>query len=246
MNVSIITPSFNSAKTIKDTLESVKNQTYSHIEHIIIDGNSTDNTLDIIKNYPHIVKCISETDQGIYDAMNKGISIATGEIIAILNSDDFYNTQQTIEKVVNTFKSKLPLSVYGDLNYVERFNTDKVVRKWKSGNIKQSKFIFGWMPPHPALFIKKEVYDRYGVFDTTFGCAADYELMLRFLYRNKINSIYIPEVLVKMRTGGVTNSSLIYILKSILEINKAWKVNNLRPFIFTPLLKPLRKIFQIF
>ena len=246
MKVSIITPTFNSTKTIKDTLESVKNQTYPDIEHIIIDGNSTDNTLDIIKKYPHIVKCISESDQGIYHAMNKGIRVATGEIIAILNSDDFYITPLTIEKVVNTFKSKMPLSIYGDLNYVERFNTDNVVRKWKAGEIKQSKFIFGWMPPHPALFIKKEVYDRYGVFDTTFKCASDYELMLRFLYKNKINSIYIPEVLVKMRTGGVTNSSLIYILKSILEINKAWKVNDLQSFIFTPVLKPLRKIFQIF
>ncbi len=246
MKVSIITVTLNSAKTIEDTLLSVQNQSFTNIEHIIIDGNSEDETAEIVKKFHYPIKFISEPDNGIYDAMNKGISLATGDIIAILNSDDFYTTPFVLQKVIKAFEENDIECLYGNLDYVERFNTSNIVRRWKSGKMSNRKFTLGWMPPHPTFFVKKEAYIKYGVFNTTLKYAADYELMLRFLYKHQSISYYLPEVLVKMRTGGVTNSNKQLILQSLSEIKKAWLINDLHFFFLTPFLKPIRKIFQLF
>lgn len=245
MKVSIITAVFNSAETIEDCIKSVANQTYSNIEHIIIDGNSTDGTLDVINKYKHkIARIVSEPDNGIYDALNKGIRLAGGDIIGILHSDDFYAHDRVIEKVVDTFVRYNVDSCYGDLQYVARNDINRVIRYWKSSNYKHGKFKYGWMPPHPTFFVKKSVYENYGLLNLDFPLAADYELMLRFLYKYRISTTYIPEVLVKMRTGG-TSKPGSYTIGAILENYRAWKVNNLN-YPITMLFKPFSKISQFF
>lgn len=244
MKVSIITATYNSASTIRDTLESVAQQTYSNIEHIIIDGLSKDNTLDIVKEYPHVAKVVSEPDKGIYDAMNKGIQYCTGGIIAILNSDDFYASNAVIEDVVDEMKKYGVEALYGDLEYVNRNDLTKVVRKWRSNYYKKKNWLNGWMPPHPTFFVKKEVYERYGKFDLSLKSAADYELMLRFLYRHNVSTTYLPYVLVKMRTGGQSNVSIANRYRANLEDRKAWKKNDLKPRFYTIFWKPIRKVIQ--
>jgi glycosyltransferase len=247
MKVSIITVVYNNKDTIKDAIESVLNQTYKNIEYIIIDGGSIDGTVEIIKSYGNkIDKFISEKDNGIYDAMNKGIKLATGDIVGILNSDDFYASNDIIEKVVNEFKEKKVDSVYGDLVYVNAKNTDKIVRYWKSKPFKEGLFKKGWHPAHPTFFVKKEIYDKYGIFNLDFKIAADYELMLRFLEKYKISSSYISEIFVKMRVGGESNQSIKNIIKANIESYKAWKVNDLKISSIRMFAKPLSKVFQYF
>jgi glycosyltransferase len=244
MKISIITATYNSSATIEDTLESVRTQHYSQIEHLIIDGQSKDDTLGIVKKYPHISQCISEKDKGIYDAMNKGIQMATGDIIGMLNSDDFYAGNQVLEKVAKAFIDTGCDAVYGDLQYVDAQNTDRIVRLWKSGNYQPGDFKWGWMPPHPTFFVRKELYEQFGNFNLHMKTAADYELMLRFIHKNSIRLAYIPEVLVKMRTGGASNNSLASRLRANQEDKQAWVINDLQPYWFTLYLKPLRKITQ--
>lgn len=247
MKVSIITVSFNSADTIKDTIESVIKQNYRNIEYIIVDGGSTDNTLDIINNFStHIHQWVSEPDQGIYDAMNKGIQMATGDIIAILNSDDFYVHTEVISNVVKHFKRTKVDTVYGNIQYVNRLQTSKIVRHWVSGVYRRKKFIWGWMPPHPAFFVRKNIYHSHGSFDTRLQTSADYEFMLRVLFKHKVSSGYIPELLVRMRMGGASNRSIKKRLVANWEDRQAWKLNGLQPYFFTAFLKPLRKINQFF
>lgn len=247
MKVSIITVVYNNKDTIKDAIESVLNQTYKNIEYIIVDGASTDGTAEIIKSYGNkIDKFISEPDNGIYDAMNKGIALATGDVVGMLNSDDFYVDEFVIEKVVKVFEEKKVDSVYGDLVYVDSNDMNKVIRFWKSRAYRKGLFNQGWHPAHPTFFVKKEIYDKYGTFDLDFKIAADYELMLRFLERYKISCSYISEVLVKMRVGGKSNQSIKNILKANLECYRAWKVNGLKINPVKLLLKPLSKILQYF
>ena len=245
MRVSIVTPTYNSARTIVDTILSVNKQDYDDIEHIIIDGGSKDNTLDLIRNTPNRVKkIISEPDKGIYDAMNKGIALATGDIIGILNSDDFYNSNDVITKVVKTFQKGEYEGVYGDLEYVDTRNTNRVIRYWESKVYKEGLFRKGWHPAHPTFFVKKEVYDKYGNFNLKYKIGADYEIMLRFIEKNRIKVAYIPEILVKMRVGGASNQSIKNIIKANIECYNAWKDNGLSilPFVF--ILKPLSKTLQ--
>ena len=245
MKVSIVTPTYNSAKTIVDTILSVNKQDYTHIEHIIIDGGSKDNTLELIRNTPNRVKkIISEPDKGIYDAMNKGVALATGDIVGILNSDDFYNSNDVIAKVVKTFQEGEYEGVYGDLEYVDARNTNRVVRYWESKAYKEGLFKKGWHPAHPTFFVKKEVYDKYGNFNLKYKIGADYEIMLRFIEKNRIKVAYIPETLVKMRVGGASNQSIKNIIKANIECYNAWKDNGLSilPFVF--ILKPLSKTLQ--
>lgn len=246
MKVSIITVVWNNADTIKDAIESVLNQTYKNIEYIIVDGGSTDGTIEIIQSYGNkISKFISEKDEGIYDAMNKGIKLATGDIVGILNSDDFYKSNDVIETVVREFISKDIDCLYGDLEYVDKNDTSKVIRYWKSNPYKEGLFQKGWHPPHPTFFVKREIYYKYGMFNTNFKIAADYELMLRFLEKYKIKSSYIPKVLVRMRLGGASNKSVINIIKANIECYKAWKVNNLRVNPISILIaKPFSKLLQ--
>jgi len=245
MKVSIITVVYNNEDTIKDAIESVLNQTYKNIEYIIIDGVSTDGTVEVIKSYgDKIDKFISEKDNGIYDAMNKGIKLASGDIVGILNSDDFYANNNIIEKVVKEFEDKKVDSVYGDLVYVNAKDTNKIVRYWKSKPYKKGLFTKGWHPAHPTFFVKKEIYDKYGIFNLDFKIAADYELMLRFLEKYQISNSYIPEIFVKMRLGGESNQSIKNIIKANIESYNAWKVNGLYINLFMILLKPLSKLFQ--
>jgi glycosyltransferase involved in cell wall biosynthesis len=242
--VSIITATYNSSATLDDTLRSVASQDYENIEHLIIDGGSTDSTRSIAGQYPHVGKFISEKDDGIYDAMNKGIGIATGEIIGILNSDDFYNDHQVISRVVREFETAAVDAVYGNLQYVNAIQTSKITRTWRAGAFKRNHFYYGWMPPHPTFFVRKRIYEEYGLFNTVLRSAADYELMLRFLFRHQVPVSYIPEVLVKMRAGGVSNASIRNRIKANAEDRMAWKLNGLKPYIFTLTLKPIRKITQ--
>ena len=244
MKVSIITATFNSAATVLDTLKSVQSQTWQALEHIVVDGASTDDTLRLLEAGKHRGPFVSEPDKGIYDAMNKGIQMASGEIVGILNSDDVYANPTIIEKVVQLFEQTGADAVYGDLWYVDAADMQRVKRKWVAGSYRREAFLYGWMPPHPTFFVRKSVYKQYGLFNLDMYTAADYELMLRFLYKYQIPAAYLPEVMVKMRVGGASNQSL----KNRLLANKgdrlAWKVNGLKPYWFTVTLKPIRKITQ--
>ena len=245
MKISIITVVFNGEKTIRDCIESVVNQSYKDIEYIIIDGKSTDSTPEIIRSYgTKIAVFLSEKDAGIYDAMNKGIKLATGDVIGILNADDLYKDIFVIEKIVNTLKKTQAESIYADLLYVDGIDKTQVKRYWKSGSYKRQNFLYGWMPPHPTFFVKRASYEKYGLYRTDLGSAADYELMLRMLYKHSISVAYLPEVTTLMRVGGVSNSTL----NNRLEANKsdrlAWHLNDLQPYWFTTWLKPIRKVLQ--
>lgn len=245
MKVSIITVVFNNKGTIEHTIESVLSQNYKNIEYIIIDGGSTDGTVDIIKKYEdRLAYWVSEPDDGLYDAMNKGIKAATGDIVGILNSDDIYADSSVIEETVNVLSKEKVDTCYGDLVYVDKNNTQKVIRQWKSGNFLRDRFKRGWMPPHPTFFVKREIYQKYGLFNTNFPIAADYELMLRFLYKLGCSTAYIPKVLVKMRTGGNSSPSLANTIKANIEGYRAWKVNGLKPHPVIFIIKPLSKIAQ--
>jgi len=243
MKVSIITVVFNGVRMIEDCIKSVTRQTYPNIEHTVIDGGSTDGTVETVERYSdRIAKFISEPDNGMYDAMNKGIKAATGDIIGILNSDDFYVDEHVIEDIVRTITENKTDSCYGDIVYVDRDIPDKIVRIWNAGEFRKDKFKKGWMPPHPAFFVKKKIYEQYGYLNLSFPLAADYELMLRFLYKYKVSTTYIPKVLVKMRAKG-TSKPGTYTLRTMVENYKAWKVNNLN-YPITMLLKPFSKISQ--
>jgi len=237
VKVSIITVVLNQESSIKDTIDSVLNQTYKNVEHIIIDGLSTDGTINIIKSYgDKISKFISESDKGIYDAMNKGISLATGDVIGILNSDDFYMDEFVIEKVVKIFKKENVDSVYADLVYVKSSNLNKIIRYYNSSYFNPNKFSYGWMPAHPTFFVKSLVYKRFGVFRVDLEIAADFDILIRFLYTHKISYCYMKEALVKMRIGGVSTSFRSIWINNIEQL-KVCRDNN----IDTNLLKILSK-----
>jgi len=245
MKISIITVSYNSAKTIETTFKSLLQQTYSNIEYIVIDGGSTDNTLKIAKKYSEIISVlVSEQDNGLYDAMNKGIKLATGDVIGLINSDDLFCDPDALTKVVKVFKKNRNLeSVYADLFYVSQHDTNKIVRRWVTGN--QRKFKYGWHPAHPTFYIKKSVYDRYGLFDLSFNLASDFEIMLRFLDKEKISTTYLKEPLVKMRLGGETNKNFKNIYRQNIECVKAFKKNDLKVIKFLyPFFRIVPKFFQ--
>ncbi|RPD51616.1 MULTISPECIES: glycosyltransferase family 2 protein [Chitinophagaceae] len=244
LRITIITVTYNSSHTIADTLESVKAQQYENIEHIVVDGASTDNTIDIVRSYEHVSKYISEKDMGLYDAMNKGVQLATGDIIGILNSDDVYAHPHVLSHVAEIFTREQTDTLYGDLDFVDPDNLDKVVRSWRSGKFSRSNFHFGWMPPHPTFFVRREVYEQTGLFNLSLRSAADYELMLRILFKHQYKTSYLKEVLVKMRVGGMSNGSWRKRLKANIEDRMAWKMNDLRPYFFTLYMKPMRKLFQ--
>ena len=245
MKVSIITISYNSAETIEDTIKSVVGQDYPNIEYIIIDGASKDETLSIIGKYKDkIAKVVSEKDKGIYDAMNKGVENATGDIIGILNSDDYYYDESVISEVVRLFEKENTDGLYADLVYVDRADSDKVIRYWKSGEYQPGKFLKGWMPPHPTFFVKKEVYEKFGLYSTDLRSAADYEFMLRVIHKHNISLSYMPRILTKMRVGGMSNVSLKNRWKANMEDRRAWKINGLKPKWYTLTVKPLSKILQ--
>jgi glycosyltransferase involved in cell wall biosynthesis len=245
LKISIITVCYNSSKFIRSAIESVLCQTYSDIEYIIIDGGSSDGTLDIISEYKNsIAHVVSETDRGIYDAMNKGIVAATGDIVGILNSDDFYINRFVIEKIVKEFEDKKVDSVFADLVYVEPKNLNKTVRYYDGGNFNPSKFSYGWMPPHPTFFVKRKAYEKYGVFRTDLKIAADFDILIRFLYIHKISYSYIKEVLVKMRTGGASTSFNSIWINNI-ETLRVCRDNGIKTNIFKILSKYPAKILGL-
>jgi len=245
MKISIITVTKNDRDNIQYCIDSVLSQGYKDLEYIVIDGDSTDGTVDIIKQYnSRISKWISEEDEGIYDAMNKGINMASYDVVGFLNSDDIYAGPNILELVDEAFQTNNIDSCYGDLVYVSKDDTNNVIRNWRSCEFNYELFKNGWHPPHPTFFVKKNVYDKYGVFDTKYQIGADYALMLKFLVKHKIRVKYIPEVLVKMRVGGSSNKNLFNVLRANLECYRAWKEYDLdiSPlFIFK---KPFFKLFQ--
>jgi glycosyltransferase involved in cell wall biosynthesis len=245
MKISLITVAYNSAATISDTIKSVLAQTYADIEYIIVDGGSTDGTLDVISKFQiSDFKIISEPDNGLYDAMNKGIKLATGDVVGIINSDDLFCDNEAIRKIVTRFESDENLdAVYADLFYVSNTDTSKIIRKWVTGA--QKPFKTGWHPAHPTLYIKKSVYDKYGLFNLDYRLAADFEIMLRFIDKYKIKIAYLPEALVKMRLGGETNKSIKNIYKQNIECLRAFKNNGLRVNYFIyPIRRLLPKLLQ--
>lgn len=247
MKISIITVCYNSEKYIRSAIESVINQTYNDIEYIIVDGSSKDKTVDIIKSYGNkISKFVSEPDKGIYDAMNKGLKMATGDIVAILNSDDFYIDNNVIASIVNELQMKKTDSLFADLIYVEENNSDVQVRYWKSEPFVKGAFQKGWHPAHPTFFVKNEVYKKFGYFNLDFKLAADFELMLRFLEKHQISSCYLPEAIIKMRLGGATNKNIKNIFNQNLECYRAFKINQLRVPVFYPVYRLLPKLLQYF
>ncbi|MBS1647941.1 MAG: glycosyltransferase [Bacteroidetes bacterium] len=247
MKISIITVTYNSAQTLENTIQSVVTQNYPNVEYIIVDGNSSDGTLSIIKKYQSkISKIVSEKDEGLYYAINKGIQLATGDVLGVLHADDFYTNTEVLSDVANALNQAKAQALYANLYYVDKEDTSKIVRTWKSGAYKSNHFLWGWMPPHPTFFVKKECYEKYGLFNTNLRSAADYELMLRFLYKHQIRVVYLPEFIVKMRVGGQSNASMKNRVKANNEDRLAWKINNIKPYFFTLVLKPLRKIIQFF
>jgi len=243
MKISIVTITYNSAATLRDTLESVQSQTYTNIEQVVADGASTDGTIEIVKEFG-VENFKSEKDSGLYDAMNKGVSMATGDVVGILNSDDFYYDNDVLKNVAKEFEDPSVQAVYGDLYYVDPVDTSKVVRKWISGPFKKSRFLNGWMPPHPTFFVRREVYEKYGLFNLELRSAADYEIMLRYLYKHELKVNYINKFFVRMRAGGMSNASLSNRIRANKEDRRAWEINGIKPRFYTLYLKPLSKIHQ--
>lgn len=246
MKVSVITATYNSSQTIVDTVRSLEGQTYSDIEYIIVDGASKDNTLQVIEqNCSRVSKIISEPDRGIYDALNKGIQAATGDIIGFLHSDDLLAYPQAIADLVNTMQASQSQAVYADLEYVSKDDISKTVRLWTSGEYQKQNLLNGWMPPHPTFYMRRECYQALGMFDLSFRISADYDSLLRYLWLNSVTMSYLPKVLIKMRVGGASNRSLSNIYKKSCEDIRALKNSQ----VFWPkalLIKNVSKIPQFF
>lgn len=237
MKISIITVCYNSAETIGATLRSVREQTYPDIEHIVIDGGSRDATLTVLASEgQHVANVISESDDGIYDAMNKGLAVATGEVIGFLNSDDVLSHAGVIEKIVTVMSDPTVDACHGDLVYVAQGDTDKLVRYWRSSPYRAGLFERGWVPAHPSFYARAALYRQHGGFDLKFRLAADFEMLLRLLEIHRISSVYIPEVMVKMRLGGATNRTFGNVVKQNIEISRAFRKYGMQvglmPFIF--------------
>jgi glycosyltransferase involved in cell wall biosynthesis len=247
MKVSIITVCYNSFAHIQDAIDSVVEQDFSNIEHIVIDGNSTDGTQKILeKNAADLAFWISEPDMGIYDAMNKGIQAATGDIVGILNSDDFYYDQNVISKVASAFSDKNVDAVFGDLIFVDPRNLDRTVRTYSSKNWHPDKFAKGYMPAHPTFFVRKEFYEKYGLFETDYKIAADYEMLIRLLYVNKLKYTYLPMKMVKMRKGGVSSNGIKSNIILNNEIIRACRKHGIRTGTFKIYPKYFNKVFELF
>lgn len=245
--VSIITVTYNSEKYLEQCILSVLSQNYPSIEYIIIDGNSNDGTKDIIRKYEsRIARWISEPDAGMFDALNKGMAISTGDIIGMLHSDDIFGSFDVISTVVKAFDEKKVDSLYGDLVFVYPDDTDRLYRLWNGKPYDRNLFKKGWMPAHTTFFFRKELIGKYGNYITHYYSSSDYELMLRYLYKNRVSSYYLPRLIVKMRKGGLSNNSLYRRLRANRRDYLAMKANGIpMPFIIS-ILKPLSKLHQYF
>lgn len=246
MKVSVITATYNSGATIRNTLESVLGQTYPDIEHIVVDGGSTDDTMSLVHEYkPRYngrLRYISEPDEGIYDAMNKGIKMATGDVIGILNSDDFYTSPDTVETLVGELERQQVDAVYGDIHYVDNKDLDKSVRYYSSAGFRRWKMLLGFMPAHPSFYCRKEVYERFGLFKTSYKVAADFENLLRLIYVGKISTNYVPKDCVTMRTGGASTSGYASHRSILSDHVRAYRENHVRS---NALLDSLRYVYKV-
>jgi len=244
LKISIITISYYAESTIEKTLLSVANQSYENIEHIIVDGNSKDNTIDICKSYSHISKILSEPDKGVYDAFNKGLKLAAGDVLGFLNADDTFYNENSIQDIVDAFSNNEADIVYGNLDYVNE--ESKVIRNWISKPYEKGLVKKAWMPAHPSFYCKKEVYDRLGGYNDSFKIAGDFELCVRFLEINQVPSFYLNKKLVKMLVGGISNSGLKSKWIIFKEDLRAFKINNIsvNPVLF--FLYKLKKLKQFF
>lgn len=247
MKISIVTVAFNAEATIAEAVASVVGQqrTGFDLEYIIVDGDSTDGTLAALEPYRDgIAQVISEPDRGLYDAMNKGVAAATGDFIGILNADDAYAHDRVLAAVAARLVESGAQALYGDLDYVAEDGSGRVVRRWRSGAMGPRSFLRGWMPPHPTFFLARSVYAEHGVYSLELRSAADYELMLRMLHKHRVSAAYLPEVLVNMQTGGMSNASWGNRWRANREDRAAWRMNGLRPMPWTLVMKPLRKLGQ--
>jgi glycosyltransferase involved in cell wall biosynthesis len=243
MLVSVVTVVFNGAATIEDTLRSVRAQQGVDVEHVVIDGASTDDTMTVIRDSkfrPDVL--VSERDQGIYDGMNKGLARSRGEYVGFLNADDFFSTQSALADLLVDAKADC---VFGDIDLVDAENTDTVVRRWRTGSFSPVKARLGWQAPHPALYIRKSCFDRWGGFDASMRISADYELALRFLLRHAASWSYRPTCVAKMRMGGRSTRSMGAILEGNMECWRAWRNNRLAGGFLVPFLKPIGKLTQL-
>lgn len=246
IKISVVTATYNSCKTLKDCLDSVALQSYHNKEHIVIDGASLDGTVDLLSCYKdRIASMISEPDNGIYDALNKGIKLASGDVIGFLHADDIFATTDSLDYIAGSFADPDVLAVYGDLQYVQKESIDRIVRNWRSSSFTPEKLAMGWMPPHPTFYVRRSVYEQIGLFDTSYQIAADYDFVLRFFKLQNIRVDYVPRTLVKMRVGGASNRSIKNILIKSLEDYRAIK-NNQVGGIGSLICKNLRKLNQFF
>ena len=250
MKISIVTVTWNSAATLRDTIESVLKQDYPNLEYIIADGLSKDETVSIIKEYESKfngrMKWFSEKDKGMYDAMNKGIRMSTGEIVGIINSDDFYHRRDIISRVVEAFRNEKTQAVYGDVRFVNPDNLDKTVRYYSSRNFSPSRFRYGFMPAHPTFFTYRKYFEEFGYYKTDYHIAADYELLIRFLYTHQLKSKYLSLDFMKMRTGGASTASIksnILLNKEIVRACSENEIWTCMPLLF---LKYFIKVFELF
>jgi glycosyltransferase len=247
MRVTIITVTLNAEKFLEDCIRSVESQTYPDIEYIVVDGKSTDSTLDIIRKHePFIAKWVSEKDRGMYDALNTGMSLATGEIIGILNSDDVLASDDVIASIVEAFQKNKVDSLYCDLEYVDPVHTEEIYRKWEGKPFNRNLFKSGWMPAHPTFYFKRSLLEKFGNYENHFHSAADYEFMCRYLYKNRVSAFYLPKLIVKMRRGGQSNDNLMKRFRANRRDYLAMKKNGI-PFPFlVSILKPLSKLHQYY
>lgn len=246
VKISVVTAVYNSKDTITQALDSSFNQDYSSVERIVVDGGSNDGTLSILeKSRPRLDTIIIEPDEGIYDALNKGIRSSTGDVVGFLHADDLFAHKSVLSKIAAAFTNPEVDAVYGDLVYVSRSNTGKVIRYWRAGEYTKRKLLFGWMPPHPTLYVRNKIYERLGAFNTEFRIAADYESVLRFFGPGKLHAAYLPEVLVKMRVGGISNRTIANIVRKSLEDYRALRANDIGG-IGTLALKNVIKVQQFF
>lgn len=247
MKVSLITVCYNAGPVLAETLNSVLEQTHPDIEVIVVDGASSDGTTDILERYlPRLDHCISEPDKGIYDAMNKGLKVATGDVIGFVNAGDLLMTPEVIAQVVAAFERDRVDAVHGDIIMVDENDITQVKRTWRSGGYDRERFRQGWMPPHIATFIRRSAYDKFGHFNTDLRIAADYEILFRFLYKHSLPTVHLPEILVRFRLGGMSNGSVKHVLKANTEVRRSWGLNG---FQAPPLLvtrKLWSKVMQFF
>lgn len=246
MKISLLTVSYNSAATIGDTIKSIRSQDYKDIEYIVVDGDSKDETVGIIKSNTDVIsKWITEPDRGIYDAMNKAMKMATGEVVGILNSDDYYPDSTIISQVMAAFADPSVDAVFGDLVFVDPANLSKVVRTYSSAHWKPWKFAWGFMPAHPTFFVRRKYYEQFGLFKTDYKIAADYELLIRFLQVNKLKYKYLPLKMVVMRKGGVSSRNLMSNVILNNEIMRGCRENGIYTNAFMVYSKYFRKLFEL-